>query len=256
MHTNLHTHTVRCHHATGTEEAYIQSALEAGIKTLGFSDHGPYFFPGDYYSCFRMRPEELAEYVATLQRLRETYRDKLALHIGLELEYYPAQFPELLPYLQEGGVEYLLLGQHFPGEEIGMWSSGGATEDPARLEIYCRTAMEGMNTGVFTYFAHPDLLHFVGDDKTYTRYMRALCREAKGCNLPLEINLLGIRDGRHYPTRRFWEVAAEEGCAAVLGVDAHEPEAFAHPDQLACAHALVKELGLTLLDTVELRSIL
>ena len=42
---NYHTHTTRCNHATGTEEEYVQSALERGLEILGFSYHTPYTFP-------------------------------------------------------------------------------------------------------------------------------------------------------------------------------------------------------------------
>ena len=52
---NYHTHTPRCNHAVGTEREYVENALEAGLQILGFSDHSPYIFPGDYYSGFRMR---------------------------------------------------------------------------------------------------------------------------------------------------------------------------------------------------------
>ena len=66
---NFHTHTFRCHHAEGTEREYIETALGLGMKTLGFSDHTPYFFDGDYYSGFRMDPEQLPDYVRTLTEL-------------------------------------------------------------------------------------------------------------------------------------------------------------------------------------------
>ena len=252
---NYHTHTARCHHAFGTEEDYVRSAYEAGLKTLGFADHSPYLFDGDYYSGYRMRPEELPEYVATLEGLREAWQGKVDIRIGLEAEYYPALFPRLREYLRECGVEYLIMGQHFPGEEQGAPHSATETRDEAHLKRYCDSVMEGMNTGAFTYLAHPDMCYFVGEDAVYTRYMRELCREANRCGLPLEINLLGVRDNRFYPRRRFWESAAEEGCSAILGMDAHEPEAFANTEQLAQAHRLVEELGLTLLETVELRKI-
>ena len=49
---NYHTHTPRCHHAGGTEREYVEAALSVGMKTLGFSDHGPYMFDTElnYYS--------------------------------------------------------------------------------------------------------------------------------------------------------------------------------------------------------------
>ena len=38
---NFHTHTYRCHHASGTVEEYLKSAADAGIKVIGISDHAP-----------------------------------------------------------------------------------------------------------------------------------------------------------------------------------------------------------------------
>ena len=74
---NFHTHTFRCHHAVGQDREYVEKAIEQGIKTLGFSDHSPYFFDGDYYSHFRMRPEEFDGYVNSLLALRDEYKDDI-----------------------------------------------------------------------------------------------------------------------------------------------------------------------------------
>ena len=52
---NLHAHTVRCNHASGTEREYLENALAGGLRIFGFADHAPYPFPGGYRSGFRMR---------------------------------------------------------------------------------------------------------------------------------------------------------------------------------------------------------
>ena len=104
--------------------------------------------------------------------------------------------------------------------------------------------MEAMNTGLFTYFAHPDLIHYNGDRKFYMDALRPVCAEAKSCGIPLEINLLGIREGRHYPNRSFWEVAAEAGCDVILGCDAHSPQGLNDPKAEREGLALAKEFGL------------
>lgn len=41
---NFHTHTSRCQHAVGTDEAYVEAALDAGFDVLGFADHAPFPF--------------------------------------------------------------------------------------------------------------------------------------------------------------------------------------------------------------------
>ena len=250
---NYHTHTKRCNHAVGTEEEYVQCALEHGLKTLGFSDHTPYLFPQGHTSTFRMKPHELQEYVDTVLALRKAYSGKIEIPLGLEVEYYPRFFPELITFLQDHGVEYILLGQHFLFNEIEGIGSGGPTAEAAVLRQYCDQTIDAMHTGLFTYFAHPDLVNFQGSDRFYRQEIRRLCRAAKECDVPLEINLLGCREGRHYPRTPFWEVAAEENCPVILGVDAHQPHNFGNVQALQMARDLADRLGLPVLDTVPLR---
>ena len=252
---NYHTHTWRCNHASDPEESYVACALERGLKILGFSDHTPYFFPEGYDSWFRMRPEQLQGYRDTVLSLRESYRGKLEIPLGLEVEFYPALLPRLLPVLRDGGIEYLLLGQHFLGNEAGEHGCAGPTADESHLKRYCHQSMDAMQTGLFTYFAHPDLLNFQGSDADYREHMRLLCREAKSCGLPLEINLHGVAKKRNYPDWRFWELAAEEGCATILGCDAHGAKQLLDRESEEKALAMVKTLGLELLETVPLRPI-
>lgn len=252
---NYHTHTWRCNHATGREEAYVEAALDRQFEILGFSDHTPYLFPDGYYSHFRMKPEQFPDYCSTVRLLQKQYADRIRIHLGVEVEYYPAFFPKLLPILQDAGIEYMLLGQHFVGNEIGEHYSGSPTGDEAILKQYVRQSMEAMNTGLFTYFAHPDLIHFKGDEAIYRQEMRQLCREAKSCGLPLEINMLGRWSGRNYPDFRFWELAAEENCAVILGCDAHAPEHLMKTETEQNLLNMVKTYGLPLLERTTLQKI-
>ncbi len=252
---NFHTHTHRCNHAIGREEDYVKEALKAGMKTLGWADHTPYTFTGGYYSHFRMRPIQLPGYVQTIQELREKYAGQIEMPIGLEAEYYPKHFENLIAFLRDFPIDYMILGQHFLDNEYGAPYSGHWTAEKDVVRQYCRQSMEAMNTGLFTYFAHPDLINYTDDRKFYQEMVRELCVEAKRCGMPLELNLLGIREGRWYPTSWFWEVAAEEGCDVILGCDAHTPEGLNDPAAERKALDMVKELGLNLLETVELRSI-
>ena len=93
---NYHTHTVRCGHAVDSERKYIEHAIEQGFEILGFSDHVPQPYPEDFASTIRMSMEELPGYFETLVVLREEYRDRIDIRIGLEVEYYPSLFNELM----------------------------------------------------------------------------------------------------------------------------------------------------------------
>ena len=252
---NYHTHTPRCGHAVGTEEEYVQAAIQRGIKILGFADHSPQCYPDGYSSSLRMKPEQAEEYVSTILRLQERYQNSIELHAGVEMEYYPAYFADTLSLLRDSRVEYLILGQHYIGNEIGEKHNNQRTESEAKLKQYCRQVSDAVNTGLFTYVAHPDVLHFVGDPKIYQKYSRILCREANVCGIPLEFNLLGLNANLHYPNPQFWQIAAEEGCRVILGCDAHKPEALLDTATEQRALAYIKQLGLDVLDRVELRKI-
>lgn len=249
---NYHTHTWRCGHAAGREEDYVKNAIEAGLKTLGFSDHGPQLFPEGYVSSIRMRPEGLENYMQTLQDLREEYASQIQIPIGLELEYYPKFMPDTLKFLRDHSVEYLLLGQHFVGDELSGWYAGSPTGHKDKMTAYVDQVIEAMQLGVFTYLAHPDLIHFRGDDDFYLRQSRRLCREAKACGMPLEINLLGLAEQRQYPCDLFWQAAGEAGCDVVLGIDAHNPAVLLDTQTEEKALELVKQYGLNLIQEVPL----
>ncbi len=235
MKTNLHTHTWRCSHARGTEREYVERAIEGGMQVLGFSDHTPYPFPGDYYSDFRMRPEQLEGYVDTVLGLKKEYAGDIEIRLGLEAEYYPAYFESLLKLLEPYPMEYLILGQHMIGNEIGGQYCGRPTDDPEVLRTYCAQSIEALKTGQFLYFAHPDLIHFTGDAALYCREMRHMCEEIKALDIPVEINLLGLSTHRNYPNDAFWKIAGQVGCRVVLGADAHDPQRVYAPEEDALA---------------------
>ena len=72
---NYHTHTWRCKHASGTEREYVESAIRGGLKILGFSDHTPMPYDGDYVSPVKMTMDQLEDYVNTILQLKEEYKN-------------------------------------------------------------------------------------------------------------------------------------------------------------------------------------
>lgn len=247
MQYNYHTHTRRCHHAVGTEREYIECAIAAGIKELGFSDHVPYRFPG-FVSGIRMAMEEVPEYIGLLSSLREEYKKEITIRIGFEAEYFPGLFEELLEELSQYPYEYLILGQHFLAPEPEGLYAGGIVTRESDLEHYVELALEGLATGRFLYLAHPDLVNYTGSEKIYQKHMERLCLGAKERKIPLELNLLGYADRRNYPCRRFFEIAAEVGNEVVLGADAHRPEMLSEKEPEMGCRKFAQELGLNLIE--------
>lgn len=82
---NLHTHTT---YSDGkhTFEENILSAIEKHMVSLGFSDHS--YTPCDTSYCMKL--ETYSDYVQNVLTLKDTYKDKLPIYLGLELDYYSA----------------------------------------------------------------------------------------------------------------------------------------------------------------------
>ena len=252
---NYHTHTFRCHHAKGTDEDYVRAAIDNGVKILGFSDHGCMIGRDYLKPDIRMRPEILPDYMTSIRRLREKYADQLEIHIGLEVEYYPDIFDDLMAFYRRNGVEYVILGQHWigkesvPGESCYMFRP---TDSEANLSWFADTLIEAMETGLFSYVAHPDIIQYTGPDEIFEKYMRKIARRAKELGIPVEMNMHGLRGGRNYPDPRFFRIAGEEGCKVIIALDAHDPHEFYEHENEAAGLELARKCGVQLIETVDL----
>ena len=103
------------------------------------------------------------------------------------------------------------------------------------LKRYTDTVIEAMGTGLFTYFAHPDLfMRFCEKYEPFMEpYFRKICECAKKYDIPLEINLGRLRDikcshrpGGVYPCEEFFKIVSEYQNKVIIGVDAHSPNDF------------------------------
>ena len=250
MKVNLHTHTVRCGHAYGTDEEFVLAAIAQGYTKLGFSDHTPFPYEPEFQAeNTKMSMQMLEDYISSVTGLKEKYKGKIDILLGLECEFVPRFFPFLTELRKR--LDYMILGNH------GDWTAGdpysGALTTPKQLEHYVDMAVQGLETGLFLYLAHPDLMlsSYHEFDDVAEKMSRALCREANRLGIPLEYNLYGTMKNRKpgmlgYPCDAFWKVAAEENVRAVVGIDAHKPENFEMED-MDGAFLKLERMGITVL---------
>ena len=231
---NFHTHTSRCGHAYGEDEQYVLCAIEAGIKVLGFSDHTPW--PGISQPRIRMNEDMLENYVKSITFLKEKYKDKIEIHIGLEAEYMDELVPFYESLKKEKSIEYMILGQHGEFNDVdGPYFYNKFLNDQEKAGRYVEQLLKGMESGLFKFVAHPD--HFLNgyrlDDDFALTQIRRICQKSKECNIPLEVNLTYPRfaimagekhNGKEsYPYDKFWRIAGETKVPVVFGIDAHNP---------------------------------
>ncbi|MCR5506102.1 MAG: histidinol-phosphatase [Bacilli bacterium] len=229
-----HAHTTRCGHAYGSEEEYVLKAIENGFKVLGFTDH--VFFPGFSQPGMRGDYHQMEDYIKTIRDLQEKYKDKIEIHVGFECEYSPL-YKDYFKFLkEERGIEYLIIGQHLFFDDLTSitWLGRYHGNDEG-MKRYTDMVCEAMESGLFTYLAHPDLfMRFLQNVTPYVEScMRRICECAKKNDIPLEINLGGIRGLRpdkpgflNYPSEEFFSIVSEYGNKVIIGVDAHAPNDF------------------------------
>lgn len=244
---NYHTHTYRCHHASGTIEEYVKRAIEGGIKYMGFSDHLPLICSDGTEVFYRVSVSEVDDYVSEISEIREKYKDMIDLKIGFEMEYYPDFFENMLKNAIKWGGEYLILGEHFIEEEnpdIKLKSVRSKQNTPEKFIKYADCVIDAMKSGVFSYIAHPDIFYFDENDKIYDEQMRRICKASNELDVPLEINFLGIREGREYPKEKFWQIAGEEKSPVTFGFDAHDVLNAFDDKSLVKAKEMVRKFNL------------
>ena len=220
---NYHTHTFRCKHAKGEDREYVESAIRAGMKVLGFSDHCPWIFEDGFVSKVRMLPSNLDDYFDSMERLKKEYAREITIYAGFESEYLPELMSAQTELLKDYPVDYMILGQHFNSREPYSPYTGFPTDEEQTLKLYVDLVIEGLETGLYQYVAHPDILNYVGPSQIYEVHMERLCKYFKEKNYPIEINLLGFSENRIYPADRFLRIAQKVGNKAIIGVDAHSP---------------------------------
>lgn len=98
---DYHVHTTFCD-GKNTPEEVVHSAIEKGLKTLGFSAHSYTFFDESY--C--LKKERYTEYKAEIDRLREKYKDKIEIFCGIEQDYYSDASTDGFDYVI-GSVHYV-----------------------------------------------------------------------------------------------------------------------------------------------------
>lgn len=258
MKTNYHTHTKRCHHARGSDEEYVISAIKGGYDVLGFSDHSPWNYNSDFVGRIRMKLSEFDEYYQSIQSLKEKYANQIEIKIGLECEYFPDYIDWLEAFKTGKHLDYIILGNHFRGsDEYGVYYGTGCNNDEAFIS-YIDSCIEGLKTGLYAYLAHPDLFmrgrsHF---DALAKEQSYRLCKACKDLNIVLEYNLEGLKTARKkgvesYPHPEFWKIASEVGNCAIIGVDAHDPKSLENDIFYREAQLELSRLNIKIIDTIE-----
>lgn len=261
MKTNYHTHTTRCGHASGADEEYVRAAIAQGFDELGFSDHIAWPYASGFTSpTVRMTVAEIGGYLASVRALEKKYAGRIRIRAGFECEHFPEYMGWLRDMAEEKQLDYLILGNHYyMSDETGSYL--GRAKTVKEIRQYVESTVKGLESGLFSYLAHPDL--FMRGYRKFDENVRAaandLCAACKALNVPMEFNLHSRYEyefmGNYgYPNLEFFEIVQREGIPVIIGVDAHCPDELKNPRQWNWAQEKLAMLGIRPLDHIEMKN--
>lgn len=97
---NYHTHTTFCD-GENTPEEIIERAIELGCAEIGFSGHSY----TDFDTRYCMSIKNSIEYISKLKELKEKYRDRINVLIGVEQDYFSSA--------DTSGYDYVIGSVHY-----------------------------------------------------------------------------------------------------------------------------------------------
>ena len=229
---DLHSHTTRCCHATGTMDAYVQRAIELGFRDFGFSDHSHWMLH-DTQKRYAMLADEQDNYVAEVQRLQAEYNRDGAhpfhIRLGMEMDFIPSRLGLAREVQRRYDWDYIIGSVHNIGFE--------KLQEKALYESYtiddvCELYFHQLKTMIRERFCdiigHIDLPKKMGSrpKSGLLYYIEPLIPDLLASGIAVEINT----SGQDNPAQEFmpgWEVVealATAGVPLTLGSDAHAPQ--------------------------------
>ncbi len=232
---DYHIHTSLCGHAGGTMYQYLVSAMEKGIKEIGFADHFPLPLLG-YTPRHKvtMEPEELEGYMAEVRRLSGLFSG-ITVRLGVEVDYLPGKSSVIADRLSGYPFDFVIGSVHFINgwdfthpARAGEYENKNPRELRELYDAYFNLVWEACRSGLFDILGHVDIIKkfgYVLPEAEMEAYYVKTARVLKQTGTCLELNTAGrdapVKD--FYPGRRGLEIFFQEGVPVTLGSDAHAP---------------------------------
>ena len=260
---NYHTHTYRCGHAdyTMSDEDFVKELIKKRFKKITFTDHCPDKEGIDKRTNMRMKYSNKNEYLDSIKRLKDKYKNIIEIETGYEVEYLPGQEQNLLELKEE--VDKIILGQHFIYNDdnnlLKIFRHHSFTDND--IIKYADYIDMSMKNNIPDIIAHPDLYMLSRNTfgKVEEEVAHIICKSAEKHNIPLEINLnepflylSGIKNKVNYPSKGFWKVASKYNIKVLYGIDAHYKEQIrAYEQSIKVANEIIGEEIIEKLNFIE-----
>ncbi|MBR3939388.1 MAG: histidinol-phosphatase [Bacteroidales bacterium] len=243
--TNYHTHSCYCD-GKGKIREYIETAISKGFTHLGFSGHAPVPFD----NTFAISQNEYKNYCNEISLLKEEYRDRIKIFLGLEIDYIPGILDNFSTLINEGNLDYCIGSVHLVNKnnDNNLWFIDGnkqETYDEGLNRVFggdIKTAVKAFfrQTNDMLVSQRPDILghfnkvvmhnkerYFKSSDKWFIDLVCETLEIVKSTGCVCEINTRGLYKGRYndyYPSKDIIHIMNTMEIPVVVSTDAHCPD--------------------------------
>lgn len=244
-----HVHTPFCPHGTtDTLEAYVEQAIKENFDSLTFTEHAPLplgFKDPVPLENSAMKEADIDSYISQLQSLKDKYRNHIAIHIGLEVDYIRDFEEETKQLLNKYGkflddsilsVHFLRLDEQYFCMDYDEKTFGMMIDVAGSLQhlhsIYYQELLHSITSDLGS-FKPRRIGHITLVNKFQKMYPVTFSTESiilkvlqaiKDQQLEIDFNVAGLRKeycGEIYPSEWIVKIANEQKIPLIYGSDAH-----------------------------------
>ncbi len=239
---NLHSHSEYCDGKASVAEI-ADAACRAGFTLWGVSPHSPVCIE----SPCNMSRADMPRYLDGMERLKESYRDRMRLLAGLEIDWLSRDFGPHIDYFLGLPLDFRIGSVHFVPTRDGVPLDCDGSHE--RFEGYLRDGFGGdlryvvekyfeqvlmmLEAGGFDILGHFDKIignafktdPTLEDQGWYAALIDDTVRLAADTGVIVEINTKAIETkGRFFPAERWWPRLLDAGVPIAVNSDCHHPE--------------------------------
>lgn len=244
-----HMHSHYCPHGTKDSfQMYIERALDVGLDEITFTEHMP--LPGIFMDEKLLKEcspneEEILLYLKEATKIKEEYKDKIKINVGLEVDYvegYEEKIKKMLDnygeYLDEGilSVHFLRLDDVYHCLDMSVDEFGIIAKILGGVEKvydkYFETLIKSINADLGSYkpkrIGHPTLVRIFNEkypmDYKNEALIDKVIKNIKENGYEIDFNTAGLRKQyckETYPSGVFLDKAIKNNIKMVKGSDAH-----------------------------------
>lgn len=260
---NYHSHCTFCD-GRSTPEDFVKFAISHGFRAYGFSSHSPLPFE----TFWNMSKDDIPEYLAEINRLKEKYAGQLEIYTSLEIDYLDETYNPSIAYFQElpldyriGSIHFLPLSEHL--SEDNMVCIDGAFADykdsvdryfegkiSKLVTRYFDSTLKMIEAGGIDIVGHMDKIYMNGhkcegfsfDADWYQKPFKAVLDLIAQKGLMVEVNTKNlIKKQQIFPRKEYLGLLKDMNIPVMVNSDCHYPDLV--NDGRTEAFEILKEIG-------------